>query len=140
MSEMHEGPILIVEDDDTLRMALRSILTGRGYLVEDASTLASGLALAQKKKLGLLVLDIKLPDGTGWEFLEHIRSSLADARPSVILISSSQVSRAQLREYGVDRFLPKPFSMPDLVEAIEFMYPLAGSRNATESESPTVCQ
>jgi DNA-binding response OmpR family regulator len=120
VQQTHEGSILIVEDDDTLRLALRAALTRKGYSTRDTDRFSSGLAMASGEPPSLLVLDIKLPDGTGWNLLERIRSSRTDGRRfPVIVISSERVTRAQLRQYGVDKFFPKPFNMPDLVEAVE---------------------
>ena len=72
----------------------------------------------------LLVLDVRLPDGTGWDLLEDIRRGRPDDAVPVIFISGGNVSRTQLREHGVDRFFAKPFHMGLFMEAVkELLHP-----------------
>ena len=116
--------VLVVEDDAVLKRIIQAALKGAGYRTHASETCADGLTLATRENPGLLVLDVSLPDGTGWDLLEDIRRGRPDDAVPVIVISSDSVSRTQLRKHGVDRFFPKPFHMGLFVEAVkELLHP-----------------
>ena len=110
--------VLVVEDDSAVREAIRNALERVGYKVQSAESCATGFALAVEVTPSLLVLDINLPDGTGWDLLERIRSERTGDDPRVIIVSSERVSRAELRNYRADRFIPKPFDMSYLTGVV----------------------
>ncbi len=116
---MPDQPILVVEDDKTVNQAIQASLSRGGYLVHTADSCSAGLARALEHVPALLVLDIGLPDGTGWTLLESIRRAHPGKRFPVIVVSSSRVTRGELRAYAVDRFLPKPFDMAYLVDTVQ---------------------
>ncbi len=74
----------------------------------------------------LLVLDIELPDGSGWSLLEAFRSAQPHNATKTIVISSTSVSRADLRGGGVAKFVPKPFDMAYLIETVREVLALPG--------------
>src|SRR5688500_8745282 len=80
--------VLVVDDDDIFRHLETSVLTGAGYVVDQAD---GGAAAIQKlKDVGyvqpdLVLLDILMPEVDGWEVLEHIRS--IEVRPRVVVVS-----------------------------------------------------
>lgn len=115
---MSTDSVLVVEDDDVIRRQVHRVLEGAGYSPRAAENCTVGLALALEEMPNLLVLDISLPDGTGWSLLEDIRRERPEANPPVIVMSSERVSRNQLREYKVNRFFPKPFDMSHFLEAV----------------------
>lgn len=116
---MADRPILVVEDDETVNQAIQASLSRGGYLVQTADCCSAGLARALEQAPALLVLDIGLPDGSGWTLLENIRRALPGKHFPVIVVSSSRVTRGELRAYAVDRFLPKPFDMAYLVDTVQ---------------------
>ena len=115
---MADKHILVVEDDDSIRCQLKAVLIREGYQPRTAETCSDGLALALEQMPSLLVLDLSLPDGTGWGLLEDIRRARPDQDPLVLVMSSNRVSRAQLREQRVHRFFAKPFDMSSFVETV----------------------
>ena len=115
---MSEASVLVVEDDAVLKTVIQATLERAGYRTHASETCADGLALANREMPGLLVLDVSLPDGTGWDLLEDIRRGRPDDDVPVIVISSDSVSRVRLRKHRVDRFFPKPFDMGLFVEAV----------------------
>ena len=74
--------ILIVDDEVTFARNAAKYLERFGHTVSTAATVAEGKALAETQKPEALVLDYRLPDGTGLEFIEHIRAT----DPSVYII------------------------------------------------------
>lgn len=77
--------------------------------------------MASNNAPALLLLDLEFPDGTGWGLLEDIRSASPDSEVDdfkVIVISSTRVTRAQLRDNRIEKFIPKPFDMRLIVDTV----------------------
>jgi DNA-binding response OmpR family regulator len=115
---MTGGSILIVEDDRTFGEVTRSALETSGYKTRIAGTVSEGLAMAADEVPALLVLDIELPDGNGFSFLEAVRQTYSGQHVPAIVVSSKPVTRAELRDHKVERFIPKPFDMADLMDYV----------------------
>ncbi|MCH8205500.1 MAG: response regulator [Chloroflexi bacterium] len=115
---MSTGSILIVEDDNFMNQAIRTALSGAGYGIRSAGNCSIGLALALEETPELLVLDVNLPDGTAWSLLLDFRHVHPEVLVPVVLISSDRIPRTNLREYRIDRFLPKPFDMAYLTQTV----------------------
>lgn len=113
------APILIVEDDDPLREILARHLRARGHEIHEAASAEDAVeALQAGLRPGLVLLDINLPGDTGWSLLRG--DTLAAAGdPPVIVASATTVDSRRLREYRVAGYLPKPFPLQTLLEAIE---------------------
>lgn len=108
--------ILIVEDDTALRRALVRSLTALGYLVQEAGTFREA-ADQMILKPGLLILDITLPDATGWDVAAWLES-LTTPVP-IVLISGGTPDAESLQRFHPVVFLPKPFGVDDLIAAVE---------------------
>jgi CheY-like chemotaxis protein len=113
------GPILLVEDDDPLREILTRHLRARGHRIHDVGSAEEAAdALAAGLRPGLVLLDINLPGETGWSLLRG--DALAAAGdPPVIVASATTIDPRRLREHRVAGYLPKPFPLQTLLEAIE---------------------
>jgi len=112
-------PILMVEDDESLRRIVARHLRGLGYeVVEAASAEAAEAELRQGVRPGVVVLDLNLPGDTGWQLLRG--TALREAgSPPVLIASATTVSPRQLAEFECAGFLPKPFALDTLVATIE---------------------
>jgi two-component system OmpR family response regulator len=110
--------LLLVEDDSRLASALTAGLQTRGYHVMSAGTCQEALALANQRKVDLLILDILLPDGTGWDLLQAFRRQPTGQGVPVVVTTATQVSRAQVAAWGLQACLSKPFSIQTLAEAV----------------------
>lgn len=113
--------ILVVEDDSSVNRAIQAALTANGFCVKSAETCAEGFSLASSEIPALLVLDLELPDGTGWGLLNDIRNASHQDESEefkVIVISSTRVTRAQIRDNRIAKFLAKPFDMGYFVETV----------------------
>lgn len=108
--------VLVVEDEAPLRMIVRRNLERRGIEVTEAGTVAEALAAARSDPPDVLVLDINLPDRSGWDVLSQLRAS--GSVPRTIVMSAARVPRERLREFGVTAFLPKPFPIDALVRLV----------------------
>jgi DNA-binding response OmpR family regulator len=111
--------VLLVEDDEPLAQVVARHLRARGYSVEVATTVEEAdRALANGLQPSVVLLDINLPDDTGWAFLRGGRLAAAGS-PPVYVVSATAVSSARLHEFGVAGYLPKPFAMPTLMEIVQ---------------------
>jgi DNA-binding response OmpR family regulator len=108
--------ILLVEDEAPLANVLARNLSARGYDVDVAGTAEEALALL----VGIpdvIVLDVNLPDMTGWDVLRRL-SEDDRARLKVIVISAAPISPKRVEEFRPARTLQKPFPLDSLVRAL----------------------
>lgn len=108
--------ILVVEDDATLRLILARNLEARGYMVLQAGTFREATEQLVVKP-ALLVLDITLPDATGWDLARWLES-ITEPVP-IVLISGSTPEVRQMQWFHPVAFLPKPFAIGDFLAVIE---------------------
>jgi CheY-like chemotaxis protein len=116
--------ILLVEDDEIVRDLLGRNLTVRGHEVSIAEDARSALAYLSATPFDLIVLDINLPDQTGWEVL---RTALREGwlhpqdidgggqKLPVVVLSAVRVGPRRLEEFHPLAYLPKPFPMEALL-------------------------
>jgi DNA-binding NtrC family response regulator len=102
--------LLIVDDDEALRRMLGWELEDLGYEVSLAGDCREGLALASRRRFDLALLDYRLPDGSGIELMESLRT-LSPGLPVVLCsgLAGSDTQARALRE-GAASFLTKPAS------------------------------
>ena len=108
--------VLLVEDEDPLRSIIRSRLEREGVEVLEARDAAEAVETMARDTPDLMLLDINLPDKTGWDVLRTIQAT-RDVPPTVV-VSAVRVPPAKLREFGVVAYLPKPFPMDALVRMV----------------------
>jgi DNA-binding response OmpR family regulator len=113
--------ILVVEDDDATRTFLADNLTADGFELLVADCARDGLRLMETKFPDLALVDVGLPDASGFELLRRVRqadgvASRIDPRTPVVLISGrvSEIDRVRGFEHGCDDYVCKPFSYPEL--------------------------
>lgn len=120
---MHDdaSTILLVEDDAATRTFLADNLTADGYDVLLAETCADGLRLLESKFPDLALLDLNLPDGSGYDVVRSVRaadgvaSRIDPATPLLVLSGrDSELDRVRGFERGCDDYLCKPFSYSEL--------------------------
>ncbi len=116
--------ILLVEDDAVLSDLIERNLLARQHHVSIAKDAESALAQLRKGTFDLIILDINLPDQTGWEVLRtaqregqlHIQQIDADhSSLPVVVLSAVRVSPRRLAEFHPLAYLPKPFPMEALL-------------------------
>jgi DNA-binding response OmpR family regulator len=114
--------ILIVDDDPDILAAITVGLADTGASIETATDGATAVALAEKSCPDLVILDIMLPQKSGFLVLERLRQLKPRAEgPRVIMITGNQGKRHKqyAEALGVDDYLNKPFRMERLIEASE---------------------
>jgi DNA-binding response OmpR family regulator len=118
----HESPVLLVEDDDSLRRILAVQLRAKGWRVVEARTAEEAVErLSGGCRPGLVLLDVNLPGDTGWDVLRDPVFAAAGA-PPVVIASAVTVSPRRLAEFHVGGYLPKPFPIETLLETVGRTY------------------
>jgi DNA-binding response OmpR family regulator len=109
--------ILIVDDDRDLVDLLRQYLEGEGFVVKAAIDYASGLRAALSGNDELVILDVNLPGGSGFELLKKLR---AESNLPVVLLTArgDSVDRIVGLHIGADDYVPKPFEPREVVARI----------------------
>jgi DNA-binding response OmpR family regulator len=108
--------ILLVEDEPVLRRVIARNLDARGAQVIEAETTQQAIDLLSEGP-DLILLDINLPDRSGWDVLRHLRTT-GKSIPTVI-VSAVRVSPDRLEEFKPLAYLPKPFPIDALMRVVE---------------------
>lgn len=103
--------ILVVEDDRLLNDTLCYNLSAAGYAADSALTKSAAEKLFAARDYALAVLDVNLPDGSGFDFCREVKAHRPDM--AVIFLTANDMERDMLRgfECGADDYVPKPFPM-----------------------------
>jgi DNA-binding response OmpR family regulator len=110
--------ILYVEDNEDTSDAVKAILSKRGFDIITANCGKKGVEIAIKDGFDLYLLDIMLPDMSGWDIYEKIKgkTNAKFAFLSAIPVSSERMQ--ELKKAGVSDYIMKPFDKEDLVNRI----------------------
>ncbi|MFN0136344.1 MAG: response regulator [Phycisphaerae bacterium] len=123
MAALDGKTILIVDDDPDILTALTVGLADTGATIETASDGNTAVALAESKHPDLVILDIMLPQKSGFLVLEKLQPyrKANGNRPRVIMMTGNQGRRHKqyAESLGVDEYLNKPFRMDRLLEVAE---------------------
>lgn len=113
--------LLIVDDDQGLVNLLKRFLQGEGFKVDAAYDHDSGLSAALSAEHELIILDVMLPGGTGFELLKTLRQQ--SSVPVLLLTARGEaVDRILGLEIGADDYLAKPFDPRELVARIRAIF------------------
>jgi len=110
--------ILIVEDESEIADSLQYALSSEGMSVHWASTGKSALELFAKESLDLVILDVGLPDYSGFELIKEIRKH-SDVPVIFLTARSEEVDRIVGLEIGADDYVTKPFSPREMVARVK---------------------
>src|SRR4051794_14787201 len=111
--------ILLVEDEEDLRMTLCDRLKAEGYVPESAADGEAGLRKATQNSYDLIILDVMLPKKNGFDLCRDIRNAGIVA-PILMLTARSQlVDKVLGLKIGADDYLTKPFELLELLARIE---------------------
>lgn len=113
--------ILYTEDNEDTAEAVRIMLSAAGFDIEIAKNGKECLQKSSEKKYDLYLLDIMLPDMSGWDIFERIKGKLKEGAKfaflSAIPVSSERMD--ELKKAGVSDYITKPFSKDDLIRRVK---------------------
>ncbi len=116
---MGSGSVLLVEDDDDLRLTVAEILRDRGVEVAEASNGIEALSWMHDHPLpDAIVLDLMMPKMNGLQFRQEQLSDPALAAVPVVFITASTVGQSVLDATGASSVLRKPVTADQLLEAV----------------------
>jgi two-component system response regulator CpxR len=123
--------ILVVDDDGEMVALLSQSLTQEGFDVCAAPTGEDGLAVSRDTGADVVLLDVNLPDINGFEVLRRLRRQ-SDVPVIMLTARGEEVDRIVGLEIGADDYLPKPFSVRELVARIHAILRRAARTNLTQ--------
>ncbi|UCH74061.1 MAG: response regulator [Rhodospirillales bacterium] len=115
--------ILVVEDEERVLKNVARSLTRAGFEVITAMTCESAWNVLKNSKIDAICLDIGLPDGSGLDLLERLRQIEPDIPAIVISGVTQPEAESRAARLGVKHFLPKPFSLANLRDALDSCLP-----------------
>lgn len=123
--------LLIVEDDGIIAAGLEYSLVQEGYQVKVVGTVKEALAEVEKKTYALYLLDLSLPDGTGYEICKRVKEK-QDA-PVIFLTAVDDEGNVVMGlDMGADDYITKPFRIRELISRIKSVLRRYGKTNNSE--------
>ena len=110
--------LLVIEDEPSIAENLRLAFTREGFEVVQAGIAAEGVALAREAGCDLVVLDVGLPDKSGFEACKDIRA-FSDVPVIFLTARGEEIDRVVGLEIGADDYVVKPFSVRELVARVQ---------------------
>ena len=110
---MQDTKILIVEDDETASYLMKSFLEDCDFVVDTVYTITDGIAYLKNNNYNLLLLDLNLPDFSGFDLLSSIANSVAI--PTIVTSAYSDTkTKVKAFKYGANDYLTKPIDFIEL--------------------------
>ncbi|MFV0382386.1 response regulator transcription factor [Paracoccus sp. (in: a-proteobacteria)] len=108
--------ILVIEDEDNIAVALDFLLTRDGHSHNRMATGAGAVARIRETQPDLVLLDVMLPDVSGYQIVQDVRAdpALKDVRVLMMTARGSTVERRRGLALGADGFIAKPFELSEL--------------------------
>jgi two-component system, OmpR family, KDP operon response regulator KdpE len=122
--------VLVVEDDQQVRRLLRTVLSGQGHTVIEASTVASAIEEVRRARPDVMLLDLGLPDGDGLAVLAELPTD--EPRIPVIVLSArgKEGDKVVALDSGADDYLTKPFGAGELTARVRAVMRRRGTSSA----------
>lgn len=104
--------ILVIEDEEVIRQLCGRLLEAMGHRLEIVGRLTDGLALIRRDPPDLLITDLRLPDGNGWEAVRELRRIAPGSKIIVVTGSASPEDEGEFSR--LEAYIQKPFDIEDL--------------------------
>lgn len=126
--------ILVIEDEPDIAHFVREALQKSGCEVSIEHTLRGGLSACSGEKPDAVILDLGLPDGDGYTFVETIRTW---SKIPVLILSarSNELEKIKVLDVGADDYLTKPFSIGELLARVRALLRRSESKEGAEENS-----
>jgi two-component system response regulator ResD len=134
-----EKRILVVDDDDSIRALLFTILRRRGHAVDTARNGAEALERIARCHYAVMLLDLMMPTMSGWEVIRHLESAPADRVPIVIVLTAGNEPR-NLNPKIISGTVRKPFEINLLTDTITACLDSIQEREQADECPPAVSE
>src|SRR5208283_5745700 len=116
---MNKGRVLIIDDEDIVRVSCRRILVPEGYEVETTKSAAEGFDILAEGDIDVVVTDLKMPQIDGMQVVKKVKEEWPDTE--VIMITGYQTisTAVEAIKLGAFDYIEKPFIPSALVEAVD---------------------
>ena len=113
--------ILIVDDSNSVRMAIRMALTGAGYAVTEAADGAQGLSKANGSRFDMIITDLNMPNMDGLSMIRALRKNPAQCGTPILFLTteSEDAMKQQAKAAGATGWLVKPFEPEQLIRVVQ---------------------
>lgn len=116
---MSDNTILVVDDDSAILDMIAELLGYEGYRVITSSSGGDALAHAKNNPPALILLDLMMPQMSGWQVISALRSTPQTRSIPIVLLSARRDLPAAAMDLGVQHFLEKPFDLDELLGLVE---------------------
>lgn len=124
--------ILVVEDQADLAVNIKTYLAKEGYVVEHAPLYEAAIKKLTGFDYDVVLLDIMLPDGSGLDVLQYLKSQSPDTGVLILSAKNAVDDRIKGLELGADDYLPKPFHLSELNARIKAIFRRRQQSGASE--------
>ncbi len=136
---MESNRIFIVEDEPSIAQTVQFTLEAEGFVTEHFSTGTGCLAALEATPPSLILLDVGLADGSGFEFFRRIRQ-LTEAPVIYLTARDAEIDRVVGLEMGADDYIVKPFSLRELVARVRAVLRRVGTSASAVAGTADVFQ
>ncbi|MDE7045122.1 MAG: response regulator, partial [Acetatifactor sp.] len=130
--DQNQNKILLLEDDISLAEGLCYSLQKNGYAVEHAQGAQEAMTLLSQKPYDLLLLDVTLPDGTGFQVCEALREKHNQVPIIFLTASDDEMNIIRGLDSGGDDYIGKPFKLGELLSRIRALLRRAGVKQSPD--------
>ena len=109
-----QNTVLIVDDERSIRLSLRTILSGLGFMIVEAARGEEALALTRTAQFDAVLLDINMPGMGGVEVCRMMRKSSARLPIIMLTVQGSEDRKVEALDAGADDYITKPFQLREL--------------------------
>ncbi|WP_299930299.1 response regulator [uncultured Pelagimonas sp.] len=120
------GHVLVIEDEPNIIEAIKFILSREGWNVATHSNGEDAVDVVRAKSPDVLILDVMLPGRSGYDILRELRGDAATENLPVLMLTARGQSkdREMAERAGASRFMTKPFSNAEVLEAVRALAPV----------------
>ncbi|MGL4797359.1 MAG: response regulator transcription factor [Paraclostridium sp.] len=133
------GKILLLEDDKSINRGISFKLNKEGYEVYTAFNIKEAKEIFKNNDLDLVISDVGLPDGSGFDFCQDIRK-ISNIHIIMLTALDQEVDIVTGYEVGVDDYITKPFSLIVLISKVNAVMKRIESTMKIESENLICCE
>lgn len=115
--------VLAVDDSMTNNVLLEAVLNNKGYVMYTVLNAGEAYKILEKNHIDLIVLDLLMPEISGLDFLQQIKSHNATKQIPVMIVSavSDPETKHQAKELGADEYLNKPVDIDQFIKKVDHL-------------------